>query len=250
MLLWILGSVVCSSAFLIFLASRNRKVTFYLVWRAISRDVNSRLRPLKERLFNESGLLSGTVVEIGPGFGETIQLYADPARITSLVLVEPNLHMHARLRSAALAAGVPPARVSLLAADAAALPLPSATADTVVCSLVLCSVADPAAAIAEILRVLRPGGRLVWIEHVAAPSGSAGAAIQRVLMGAGLWRICGDGCDLCRSTGAALRAAGGWGAWCPGPSAGWAWMPIECGVAVRGDGPPAATTATAAAKNR
>ncbi len=61
-----------------------------------------------------SGPLSGTVVEIGPGFGETIQLYADPARTTSLVLVEPNEHMHARLRAAALAAGLPPARVPLL----------------------------------------------------------------------------------------------------------------------------------------
>jgi ubiquinone/menaquinone biosynthesis C-methylase UbiE len=214
-------------------AAHNQKLTFYIIWRFMSASTNESLRPAKKELFNIAGPLTGTIVEIGPGFGETLQFYADPARTDKLHLIEPNKLMHPRLRQATLATGLPADRVTLHAADAAALPLPTASVDAVVCSLVLCSVLDQPAAVAEIRRVLRPGGRLVWIEHVAARPGPA-ALVQRALMAVGLWRLCGDGCDLRRETGRALRAAGAWESWHSAASRGpMPWVPIEYGVAVR-----------------
>jgi SAM-dependent methyltransferase len=84
--------------------------------------------------------------------------------------------------------------------------LPTGSVDALVCTLVLCTVPDPAAALAEARRILRPGGRLVFVEHVAAPEGTALAGLQRLLRSG--WRWAFEGCDLRRPTGALLAAAG------------------------------------------
>ena len=233
MVSWIIGSSAFAVALTLWFSARNRKLTFYLLWRYFSPRMNEHLRPLKNKIFTMADPLSGTVLEIGPGFGETLQFYVDAARIDSIILVEPNTFMHPSLLSASRAVGLSLDRVTLLNADAAALPLPAHSVDAVVCCLVLCSVARPAAAIAEIRRVLRPGGQLIWIEHVAANNGPAAAA-QRLLMSIGLWKLCGDGCDLRRPTGRALRDAGPWAMWRSSAAAGPApFVPIEYGVAVR-----------------
>lgn len=107
----------------------------------------------------------GRVVEIGAGTGLNLPHY--PAAVSDLVLAEPVPAMSTRLRRRV---GDQPGR-SVIDAPAEALPLPSGSVDTVVSTMVLCTVADPDRALAEVARVLAPGGRLLFIEHVRAQAG-------------------------------------------------------------------------------
>jgi SAM-dependent methyltransferase len=104
-------------------------------------------------------------------------------------------------------AGLPPegqARVRLEQAPAERLRFDDSKFDTVVCTLVLCTVDDPAKAIAEVRRLLKPGGELRFVEHVAG-AGAAGT-IQRLIQP--LWGWTAGGCRLRRDTEGALRDAG------------------------------------------
>jgi SAM-dependent methyltransferase len=146
------------------------------------------------------GALAGTVVEIGPGTGVNLHHYP-PA--TRWIGVEPNAFLRDRLRRAAEGLG---RRVELLDGIAERLPLPDASADAVVSTLVLCTARDPAAALRETLRVLVPGGRFVFLEHVAAPRGSWTRRLQRALRLP--WAVLGDGCRPDRETLRAIETAG------------------------------------------
>ncbi len=146
------------------------------------------------------GPLRGTVVEIGPGAGVNLPYY-DPA--VRWIGVEPNVHFHAGLREKAAALGLD---ADVRPGLAERLGLPEASADAVVSTLVLCSVGDLDAAFAEIRRVLRPEGRFVFIEHVAAPPGSGLRRVQRVARP--LWGVVADGCRPDRETGRRIEAAG------------------------------------------
>ncbi|MEA2302554.1 MAG: hypothetical protein QOE44_3089, partial [Solirubrobacteraceae bacterium] len=108
---------------------------------------------------------------------------------------------------AGIAAGRAPVDITVIAGDAAALPAESGSCDAVVASLVLCSVPDQAAALAEIVRVLRPGGELRFFEHVVARQPVA-ASLQRGLDGSGVWPRLAGGCHLARDTAAAIDASG------------------------------------------
>ena len=148
-------------------------------------------------------LLAGAppvVVELGPGVGANLRYLP---RGTRLIAVEPNRRMHASLARRAAALGI---ELDLRGLAGEALDLPSASVDFVFASLVLCSVSEPARVLAEVRRVLRPGGRFACVEHVAAPTGSGIAGLQRTLRAPWQWLF--EGCDLCRDTGAALRSAG------------------------------------------
>ena len=90
--------------------------------------------------------------------------------------------------------------------DAEALPLPDASVDDVLCSLVLCTVDDQEAVLAEVRRILRPGGRLRVVEHVAAPRWSLRRWLQHVIRRP--WRWLFEGCDTCRDTASAIERAG------------------------------------------
>ncbi len=140
------------------------------------------------------------MVEIGPGAGPNARYLAPGTR---WVCVEPNVHFHPRLRRAAQAHGLD---LDLVAGVAEALPLADDSADVVLSTLVLCSVRDPAQSLAEVSRVLRPGGRFVFVEHVAAPPGSALQRLQTSLRVP--WGWVADGCRPDRDTEAAIRAAG------------------------------------------
>lgn len=152
----------------------------------------------KRRLLGE---LRGEVLEIGPGGGVNFEFYA--ASAVRWLGVEPNPFAHERLHAAARSHGV---AAATLAGSAEALPLPDASVDAVVSTLVLCSVGDPARALAEVRRVLRPGGRFVFVEHVAAPRASLLRRVQRLVRAP--WRLAGGGCEPDRETWRQIEAAG------------------------------------------
>jgi ubiquinone/menaquinone biosynthesis C-methylase UbiE len=141
------------------------------------------------------GDLRGRVLEIGAGTGLNLPHYRSDV---DLVLTEPSDTMRARL---ILRAGARP--VEPHSADA--LPYPDGSFETVVCTLVLCTVPDPEAALREVHRVLRPGGALRFIEHVASDQGWVSAS-QRALEP--MWAPLAGGCHLCRRTAETIAAAG------------------------------------------
>jgi SAM-dependent methyltransferase len=155
------------------------------------------LGPHKRRLLVD---LPATVVELGSGVGANLR-YLQPG--TTLVAVEPNPAMHPRLRQEARRRGV---RLDVHAVPAERLDLPDASVEVVVSSLVLCTVADPAQVLAEVRRVLRPGGRFVFVEHVAAAEGTRLRRLQGWVRRP--WAWCFEGCSCERDLGSALGGAG------------------------------------------
>ena len=151
----------------------------------------------KQRLFSD---LSGTVVEIGPGTGVNLPYLPDDLRWIGL---EPNPHMHGYIREQLTGRDLD---ADLRTDPAQDTGLPDASADAVISTLVLCSVPDVPEALAELKRILKPGGRLLFIEHVAAPAHSWFCTCQHAIEP--LWRRLADGCHPDRDTEAALRAAG------------------------------------------
>ncbi len=155
------------------------------------------LREWRRALLGEA---RGDVLELGAGTGGNLSLY--PTGIRRLVLSEPDRHMRAMLlRKLASRPGV-----EVLDAPAESLPLPARSFDTVVATLVLCSVEDPGRTLSEIHRVLRPGGTFLFLEHVAAPTGTWSRRAQGVLEP--VWRRIAGNCHLTRETGPLLEAAG------------------------------------------
>jgi SAM-dependent methyltransferase len=116
------------------------------------------LAEMRERLLADA---SGRTLEIGAGTGFNLPHY--PAAVTELVLTEPSPAMAKRLRRKARQAG---RAAQVVETPGERLPFPDASFDTVVSTLVLCTVARPAAAVAEVTRVLKPGGRFLFLEHV------------------------------------------------------------------------------------
>ena len=165
---------------------------------ASSRDrIDERHGALKRELL---GALSGTVLEIGPGSGANLP-YLPPS--VHWIGVEPNPYMHPYLQEEAARLG---RDVEVRQGRAEQLTAPDASVDAVVCTLVLCSVQEPAQALREALRVLRPGGRFVFIEHVAARRGSWQRRVQNLVQP--LWTPLGDGCHPNRETWLTIEAAG------------------------------------------
>lgn len=140
----------------------------------------------------------GAVLEIGGGTGANLPHYRDVERVT---VSEPDPFMRRRLSPKLEAALVP---VEVSEAGAEALTFPDGSFDTVVSTLVLCTVPDQGSALAEVRRVLRPGGRLLFIEHVRA-EGSAARWQDRIEP---VWGCVFGGCHPNRDTLAAIEAAG------------------------------------------
>ena len=117
--------------------------------------------------------IHGTIVEIGPGTGANFRY---SPRGIHWIGAEPNRHMHPYLRHAAEVAGLV---IDVRPSMAEALDLADQSADAVISTAVLCSVDDQGKALQEISRVLRPGGRFIFVEHVAAERGTVLRGIQR-----------------------------------------------------------------------
>ncbi|MFF5078144.1 class I SAM-dependent methyltransferase [Actinoplanes sp. NPDC000266] len=167
------------------------------VFRSVDGYADRLFRERKRELFAS---LPGTVVEIGPGTGANLRHYRPGTR---LVAIEPNPYMHEPLLAHARRRGV---TVDLRATGAEHTGLGDGEAEAVVSTLVLCTVPDPAATIREIARILRPGGRLLFVEHVGADPGSGYDRLQRAV--ARPWRWFFEGCEVSRDTEGLLRGAG------------------------------------------
>ena len=105
----------------------------------------------------------GRTIDLGAGTGANLALYPDA--VTDLVLAEPDPHMAKQLRPKLAQSG---RDAELVEAPAERLPFEDSSFDTAVFTLVLCTVPDPQAALAEAARVLKPGGKLLFVEHVRA----------------------------------------------------------------------------------
>jgi ubiquinone/menaquinone biosynthesis C-methylase UbiE len=153
------------------------------------------LRPLRQRIVTGA---SGQVLEIGAGTGACFPYYRAAERV---IATEPDPFMLPRARKRARELRL---EVELVQSAAEALPFADASFDTAVCALVLCTVVDPARALAEIKRVLKPAGTLRFIEHVRfdGPRGQIQDAIVPV------WSCVGAGCHPNRRTAEAIAAAG------------------------------------------
>jgi len=144
--------------------------------------------------------LTGRVLEVGAGNGLNFPHY--PAAVTEILAVEPEPYLRRQALAAASQAPVP---IQVVDGTAEALPAPDGTVDAVVASLVLCTVADLHLALAETRRVLRPGGRLRFYEHVRASDPRLARWQDRLECP---WGWLAGGCHPNRDTVAAITAAG------------------------------------------
>ncbi len=155
------------------------------------------LREMRRGLLAEA---RGRVLELGAGTGLNLDLY--PEGIEHLTLTEPDPHMTKQLREKLEGSE---RKAELVETPAESLPFPDDSFDTAVVTLVLCTVPDPAASLAEIKRVLRPGGQLLYLEHVRSRSPELAKWQDRLEKP---WRFLGDGCHCNRDTVSAISAAG------------------------------------------
>jgi ubiquinone/menaquinone biosynthesis C-methylase UbiE len=142
----------------------------------------------------------GRVLEVGVGSGMNLPFYG--AGVREVVGVDPSEELLAMARKRAAEAGTP---VTLTRASATSMPLDDASFDTIVMTWTLCSIPDPAAALREMRRVLKPGGALLFIEHGLSPEPGVARWQHRLTP---VWRRFAGGCHLDRKIDDLVRAAG------------------------------------------
>ena len=178
---------------------------------AVSHPVFARTFPAMSRAMEAGGIaehrkelladLAGEVIDVGAGTGASFGHY--PAPVTRVLAVEPEPRLRAVAEAAAQAVAV---RIEVVGGTAGELPAGDASYDAGMVSFVLCTVPDQDAALAEIRRVLRPGGSLYFLEHVRADSARL-VRMQRAL-DTTVWPHLFGGCHLSRDTTAAIERAG------------------------------------------
>jgi ubiquinone/menaquinone biosynthesis C-methylase UbiE len=153
------------------------------------------LREMRRELLSEA---QGRTIDIGSGTGANLELY--PAEV-ELVMAEPDPHMARQLRRKLAASG---REVEFVEAGAEDLPFEDSSFDTAVFTLVLCTVPDPRAALGEVARVLKPGGKMLFLEHVRSRHPGLARWQDRLEKP---WRFVGDGCHCNRDTVATIEAS-------------------------------------------
>ncbi|HEX4465084.1 MAG TPA: class I SAM-dependent methyltransferase [Solirubrobacterales bacterium] len=153
------------------------------------------LRQMRRDLLSQA---SGRTVDLGAGTGVNLDLF--PEAVSELVMAEPDPHMIKQLRAKAAGRG----GVEIVEASAQELPFADDSFDTAVFTLVLCTVPDPAVALRETARVLKPGGKLLFIEHVRADEAGLAGWQDRLEKP---WRFLADGCHCNRDTVAMIEAS-------------------------------------------
>lgn len=140
------------------------------------------------------------VVEVGPGPGANLRYYTPG---TAVIAVEPNPLMHPALRANAARHRL---ELEIRGVGGERMDIATASVSAVVGTLVLCTVENPRRVVSEIYRILKPGGRYLFLEHVAAPPGSGLRRLQGVLQAPWEWLF--EGCHLNRETHRLLGEAG------------------------------------------
>jgi ubiquinone/menaquinone biosynthesis C-methylase UbiE len=158
---------------------------------------NRMLLPIRERVI---GAAEGRVLEIGVGSGLNLPLYRPPVR--EVLALEPAAKLLAMAQGASRGTIMP---VSFLEASAEAIPLEDHSVDTIVTTWTMCSIPHADTALAEIRRVLRPGGKLLFVEHGRAPDASVRRWQDRLTPA---WRRIAGGCHLNRPISAMIEGAG------------------------------------------
>ena len=158
---------------------------------------NRRLMPYRERI---TGLADGRVLEIGIGSGLNLPLYR--TSVQEILGLEPKPQLVAMAKRAAVTSPVP---ATMIEGRAELIPLADNSVDTIVSTWTLCTVNDAAAALAEMRRVLKPRGRLLFVEHGLAPDEGV-RRWQNLLTPA--WKCISGGCHLNRPVGALIESAG------------------------------------------
>ncbi len=154
---------------------------------------------MRERRREVLAQARGRTIDVGAGTGANLGLFPDG--LEQVAMAEPDPHMSKRLRAKIAAAG---AEVELVEAGAERLPFEDGSFDTVVFTLVLCTVPDPAAALAEAARVLKPGGQMLFVEHVRSADPATARWQDRL---EGPWKLFADGCRCNRDTVAGIEAS-------------------------------------------
>jgi SAM-dependent methyltransferase len=170
---------------------------FARIWPTIAEHETPKMRELRRD--NLAGL-SGRVLEVGAGTGTNFELYPDS--VAQVVAVEPEQRLVVRAREAA-ATAVVPIEVTNRTVESFSADEPF---DAVVCSLVLCSVAEPDSVLRQLLSLLRPVGELRYLEHIA--TGGIRGRLQRFVDATTLWPRLAGNCHAHRHTEQAIRAAG------------------------------------------
>ncbi|KAJ1623369.1 S-adenosyl-L-methionine-dependent methyltransferase [Pavlovales sp. CCMP2436] len=194
-------------------AAGARENVEFARWMArLEEPFEAKLRPRKMALLTGLDAIparSGerrVICELGVGTGPNLQLMSPSVRRDSRIIgIDPNVAMLPYAAEAAKAAGIG-ANFELREGTGEALPLDTASADAVVCTHVLCSVASQEKVLSEIRRVLVPGGRYFFLEHVLSESDRFLAMQQRALDP--LQQALADGCHVTRRTRAAIESAG------------------------------------------
>lgn len=164
-------------------------------------DLACGIGPVQRQRAKIVPLAEGRVLEIGIGTGRNLPFY-DKSRVDSLLGLDPAPQMHRLARQRAEHAGL---AVELLELSAEAIPLPDASMDSIVMTFTLCSIPDPVRALAEMRRVLKPSGQLLFCEHGAAPDAGVRRWQDRLTP---VWKPLAGGCHLNRDIPGLLAAGG------------------------------------------
>lgn len=159
------------------------------------------IKPVRRQRDKVVPRAQGRVLEIGIGTGLNLEHY-DPSRIEKLVGLDPSREMHRLARKRMARAGLD---VELVALSAEQIPFEAGSFDTVLVTYSLCTIPDPVAALNEMRRVLKPGGRLIFCEHGRAPDESVRRWQDRLTP---TWSRLAGGCHLNRDIPALLRQGG------------------------------------------